>query len=28
VLTASDVDLVFSRIEPADLTQVILAALR
>jgi hypothetical protein len=28
VLTASDVDLVFSRIEPADLTQVVLAALR
>jgi hypothetical protein len=28
VLTASDVDLVFSRVEPADLTQVVLAALR
>jgi hypothetical protein len=28
VLTASDVDLIFSRIEPADLTQVVLAALR
>ena len=28
VLTASDVDLVFSRIEVADLTQVVLAALR
>jgi hypothetical protein len=28
VLTVSDVDLVFSRIEPADLTQVVLAALR
>lgn len=28
VLTASDVDLVLSRVEPADLTEVVLAALR